>query len=843
MKKLIIVIFLVHTFDSFCQNFEGPNRIISSAVRARSIIELDFDNDNDLDILFYSRFEKSLVWLEYDIESEKYNPYRALSPTTVIPNSSSTYPDPQLLAFADLNGDLQNDLVFAEKWPTENAVFRIYSIENNELTLQNTWVEDWAYRSFSFVDVDIDGKLDIVCSKWGDLFWYKNQGNYQFDEASLLYTLPLSGNSFGFVDIDSDGDIDIVSSGLTTYYEIGTLLHINDGTFNFTDTIISDGCAFINLEFADLDLNGYIDIIGQRYEYYIWPNDNLIWLENEDMSFVLHDELESISSDHFVIEDLDGVAPLDLLIFDKNYQGLDLIGLQNNDGLLQIEDTIQLGTFPPPANDLLGLFSNRYHNHKSFIFSHFYGIDYIIRLREQGDNQYVQETVSDEILKIHAVEQADLDSDGLYDIYFKTEEGLFELKNLGDGDWDCVRRIWDGEVLSSFSFADINEDGKEDLITKSIDETQILWYENLGYHFSSLGNPITVIHQEIGSFHIDDANDDGHIDLIYAAIESSQPLIYVLMGQGQGDFLETDQISSIEALPEQLIIGDLDNDMGKDILTNKTETLLGIYTLNNEGQVFNEYEISQSNVDELLIVDLDNDELNDIVFANNVQEGIYYIKNLGNGEFDQEEIIYALVARNFSNLQSTDFDGDGFEDIIAFNFHETWEDIPEITFLRNIDNFGFIPHHIDYTPYSNISSVDRFTSFFEVMEISGSSSPDLFVAAASIHDNSSDPSYSFANFDWFENGYILTHVPQNSIEEFDVQLIPNPITQVSILDLGELKNVRNISIIDSQGRLIKDIGQPNSNKVQIERGDMAKGLYFIRIETELKVLALKFIIE
>jgi len=846
MKKLIIVIFLVHTFDSFCQNFDGPNRIIPSTLLPNNVIELDFDNDDDLDVLFYSRFENSLVWVEY--ENGEYHPHRKLNIGSQIPSgNNSSFGDPQLIVAADLNGDMQNEIVFAEKWPSDNALYRVYSIENNQLVLENSWLEEgWAYRELFIVDVDFDDKLDIVGTTGNEILWYKNEGSFQFSEASSLHMLPGYASNTGIVDIDSDGDMDIVSSSANIYngkydtvYELQTSLHINDGAFNFADTVISDDYSIVNMEFVDLDLNGDIDIIGHRYQYW-GASDNLIVLINNGLNFIINEELESLSSDHFVVEDLDGDDHLDLIIFDKAYPGINLIGVQN-DGTLQVEDTVHLGSFSLPPGS--SVFSNRYHDQKNFSIFDRFG-KHIINISDQGDNQYALKTIYKKVLKVHEVEQADLNSDGIYDIYIKTEEGLFELKNLGEGNWDIVRSVWDEEVISPFSFGDINGDGDDDLITKSIDETQILWYENLGDHFSSFGNPISINHQEIGMFCADDIDSDGHIDLIYAALEGSQSSIYVLMGQGQGDFLETDQISSIEALPEQLIIGDLDNDMSKDILTNKTETLLGIYTLNNEGQVFNEYEISQSNVDELLIVDLDNDELNDIVFVNNTQESIFGIKNLGNGEFDQEEIIYALVARNFSNLQCTDFDGDGFEDIIAFNFHETWEDIPEITFLRNIENFNFIPHHIDYAPYSNISnSVDRFTPFFEIMEISGSSSPDLFVATASILDNASDPSFSFANFDWFENEYLLTNVPQNYIEEFDVQLIPNPVNQVSILDLGELKYVRNISIIDAQGRLIKDIGQPNSNKVQIERGDMAKGLYFIRIETELKVLALKFIIE
>jgi len=141
--------------------------------------------------------------------------------------------------------------------------------ENTSLSLP-----ELNFGKISVVDYDSDGDKDFVLSGWNNTtgesytkIW-KNEGNNVFTEQN--YGMPqvwLGGMAWG--DMDNDGDLDFVYSG-TSDADSEIYLMINDnGTFTedpgFDITPAHKG----DIELADFNLDGYLDIfvVGNHYKY------------------------------------------------------------------------------------------------------------------------------------------------------------------------------------------------------------------------------------------------------------------------------------------------------------------------------------------------------------------------------------------------------------------------------------------------------------------------------------------------------------------------------------------------------------------------------------------------
>ena len=122
-----------------------------------------------------------------------------------------------------------------------------------------------------FEDLDGDGDRDIVCGQINDtLPVHLNNGAGWFTTASSLALTPGSyAYEFRAADLDGDGDRDIVvaaSTDLTWYRNQGA------GTF-VRETGSFPGGGYGNLEFADIDEDGDLDLVSNGSLHQIMTND------------------------------------------------------------------------------------------------------------------------------------------------------------------------------------------------------------------------------------------------------------------------------------------------------------------------------------------------------------------------------------------------------------------------------------------------------------------------------------------------------------------------------------------------------------------------------------------
>ena len=188
--------------------------------------------------------------------------------------------------------------------------------------------------------------------------------------------------------------------------------------------------------------------------------------------------------------------------------------------------------------------------------------DYVTLLRNDGQGGLEPFSHSPRHLDLglhpHAVLIDDLDLDGHPDLLVDDRRGeaILLLRGAGDGgfDLDVVRFSVGGDPYRGMTLADVNLDGRLDLITPNRDEVAIVIRKNDGGFAAPEGIP------SIGPFEVrvGDLDGDGVPDLVVA---TEPGLVSLLGGNGDGTFRAEPVFEQRWAAGAKAVaIGDFDGD-------------------------------------------------------------------------------------------------------------------------------------------------------------------------------------------------------------------------------------------------------------------------------------------
>ena len=219
-----------------------------------------------------------------------YNEVDSFNPITTIPDSiigtDDSYWNGGTAEFGYINNDGRIDMFlsfqreFCDPWPTNCDIDTgpsVIGISNGfdydwQLVSQNR--KYWQDGNIEFSDIDSDGDMDIVAQdndaykgSKDYLIIYKNDGSNNFTETIVNLTQQTSLEEFRIKDIDKDGRKDIIGFGGG-----GTgSLHILYGTsqwdvFEYEELNFADEAdSFQDLTIVDLENNGSYEILTHRY--------------------------------------------------------------------------------------------------------------------------------------------------------------------------------------------------------------------------------------------------------------------------------------------------------------------------------------------------------------------------------------------------------------------------------------------------------------------------------------------------------------------------------------------------------------------------------------------------
>ena len=236
---------------------------------------------------------------------------------------------------ADVDGDGDLDAIMADN-NNNQTVVRLNDGNGNFGTANVVFASN---GDLIAADFNGDGKADFASASGGV---YLSDGDGTFTAASAVAT----GDNVGAADIDGDGDVDLVIVSNS-----GDKIYKNDGAGNFTDTGHATDIAGQEIGFGDFDLDGDLDMVvgdgGGKFE--IWSNDGT-GAYTKDATLNLVDANSNAGSQTYDVEvaDFNGDGLLDIWTTNR-YAGNMLL---TNDGAGNLTFT-NSGTFGLP-NDREG---------------------------------------------------------------------------------------------------------------------------------------------------------------------------------------------------------------------------------------------------------------------------------------------------------------------------------------------------------------------------------------------------------------------------------------------------------------------------------------------------------
>jgi hypothetical protein len=342
-----------------------------------------------------------------------------------------------------------------------------------------------------------------------------------FSSQKLLTATPLNTSVLQPADIDQDGDLDLLSGVLVD----GQLLwYENRGFSEPAFTVRALPTAFEDIEAlatADLDGDGDLDLLVGAL-----PDDAVYWFENQGgvpIQFTEHLLASDINVPRAVkTADLDSDGDLDVLT--ASNMDDTVAWYENNDTVFTkhtITDTLDGAYAVYPAdldkNGYVDLVAAAYNANTIVWFAH-----------EGSDNPaFTQHVITNTAVGAAAVFVADVNNDGNLDIL-----------SASVGDNTVAWYESDGAAIPTFtshivsdaavapwtvSAADVDKDGDMDVFFASQNDDKVARYENDG---ANPPNFTTHILSELAdgarSLFAADLNGDGHQDLLFASFEDGK---------------------------------------------------------------------------------------------------------------------------------------------------------------------------------------------------------------------------------------------------------------------------------------------------------------------------------
>jgi hypothetical protein len=246
-----------------------PSIVSTTASGAMSVYAADMDGDGRVDILSASFIDNKIAWYKNG----------GGSPITWTPYAISTTANGASYVYAaDIDGDGRIDVLSASELDNKIAWYKNGGGSPPTWTAYTISSTASAARSAIAVDVDSDGRLDVVSASLNDdkIAWYKN--GVGAPPTWTPYTISTAADcalSVYCVDVDGDGRVDVLSAssqdGKVAWYR-------NGGGYPptwtpYTISAAADGA--ISVFAADLDGDGRVDVMSSSFN-----DDKVAWYKN-----------------------------------------------------------------------------------------------------------------------------------------------------------------------------------------------------------------------------------------------------------------------------------------------------------------------------------------------------------------------------------------------------------------------------------------------------------------------------------------------------------------------------------------------------------------------------------
>jgi hypothetical protein len=265
---------------------------------------------------------------------------------------------------------------------------------------------------------------------------------------------------------------------------------------------------------------------------------------------------------------------------------------------------------------------------------------------------------------------ADVNGDGKADLVSVNldDDTLTVLTNNGYGKFTFSATLGVGSEPFSVVAADVNQDGKPDLICASGGDATITLLTNNGSGIFG-SNATYNVGNGPQSVAAADVNGDGYIDLITANWDDNT--LTILTNNATGGFVIA-STCAVGRAPTFVAAADLNEDGKVDLISaNFFAGTLTVLTNNGFGFFGSNatYTVGGSPVS-LTVADVNGDGKLDLVSANSYINTLSVLTNCGNGKFTLASTLPTGVDFWPESVTAADLNGDGKMDLIFINFND-----------------------------------------------------------------------------------------------------------------------------------------------------------------------------
>ncbi len=607
-------------------------------VAASALAFADVDNDGDEDMLVTGLNQRKLPIAKLYINHK--GSFKRDKKFKVKKVAASA------VAFADIDNDGDQDLLMSGLDSKQNPSTSLYLNHLGTFTKkEDTPFAHVAFSSIVFTDVDDDGWLDVFISGLEEedvpisRLYLNHQGD--FDEDIYNNFIPLGYSSIATTDIDNDGDQDVIFSGINVEHGPTVKLYTNqEGQFSLDSDSRFEGVFSSSILFSDVDSDGDQDLIISGLKKDTVPSVKLYdnfegsFLEIPDVS------LEGLWTSSMLISDIDQDGDEDILMTGLDRKGNPRCNLYRNSiGFFTLIDPLPF--LPYSCHEVI--------------------------IEDIDNNGY-----EDILMRVN----------GNFNLHYKNEFGNFVRQE---------HTLFDTlSGLTPLAFIDIDQDGDQDLIYKSLkslsNDHQTFICMNEEGNFIKVDSS-TFGTKDYNTIESADINGDGVEDLVFTYFESNNTFITTFINTHHAFVLQEHSIIN-QIAEESLRFFDFDNDGDDDLLisgytdiTPQTlenlrkrhpKYLSNIYYKsitylyeNIDGKLSNSSIISQINPEKVIISDFDKNGFLDLLLKSKNEFGpntIEVYSNENGSFYLREDTPFEPYKKGV--VTNIDIDNDGDQDVL-----------------------------------------------------------------------------------------------------------------------------------------------------------------------------------
>ncbi|KNC50974.1 fibronectin type III domain-containing protein [Thecamonas trahens ATCC 50062] len=594
-----------------------------------SLIAVDMDGDEDLDLVSASAYDDKIAWYENTDGVGTFGPQQVVS--TAADSARS-------VIAADIDGDGDLDLASASEsddkiaWYENTDGLGTFGPQQVVSTAAN------GAQSVIAADIDGDGDMDLASASLDDdkIAWYENTDGFgTFGPQQVVSTAADRARSVIAADIDGDGDMDLASASeldsKISWYENTD----GAGTFGPQQVVSTAANGAKSVVAADIDGDGDLDLASASSS-----DDKIAWYENTDGAGSFGpQQVVSTAADgaqSVIAADIDGDGDLDLAS-----------ASHADDKIAWYENTDGSGSFGPQQ--------------------------VVSTAADFGQSVIAADIDGDDDL--------DLASSSVLDNKISWYENTNQTAAFGPQQVVSTAAVYASSVIA----ADIDGDGDLDLASASAYDNKIAWYENTD-GAGSFGPQQVVSTAANGARSVIAADIDGDGDLDLASAYSNT-IAWYENTDGAGSFGPQQVVSTTTTLAVSVFAADIDGDGDMDLASASSSLDQIVWFENTDGAgTFGPQQVVSTAADgaaSVIAADIDGDGDLDLASASQVDDKIAWYENTdGFGTFGPQQVV-STAATSARSVIAADMDGDGDLDLASASFNDD-----KIAWYENTDGLG-----------------------------------------------------------------------------------------------------------------------------------------------------------